>query len=158
MSEYGEGIIRRLPSTCELQKTDNPGRRVLDITVGEWLDNHDIDELFEGIFLTSATGKYLDLHGRELNCFRQLDESDNDYRLRLLYTSLGHLTLDYLVDVFKLKVYVNISDYDPTSNKLTSDNQYIHSADGIMIETTTAIKNILKNKFIFGSEIVWLTP
>ena len=158
MSEYGEGIIRRLPSTCELQKPDNPGRKVIDTTIGEWLDNHDIDELFEGVFLQSAEGKYLDLHGRELNCFRQLDESDDDYRLRLGYTSLGHLTLDYLVDVFKLKVYVNISDYDPTTNQLTSDNPYIHSADGIMIETTNDIKNILKNKFIFGSEVVWLTP
>lgn len=158
MSTYGEGIISRLPLNCELQKKDNPGRKVIDTTVGEWLDHHDITELFEGVFLQSANGQYLDLHGKELGCFRQLDESDDDYRLRLSYTSLGHLTLNYLVDVFKLKVYINIPEFDVEDNTLTSDNPYIHATDGVMIETTEAIQTILKNKFVFGSEIVWLTP
>lgn len=66
--------------------------------------------------------------------------------------------MNYLVDVFKLKVYINIPEFDVEDNTLTSDNPYIHATDGVMIETTEAIQTILKNKFVFGSEIVWLTP
>lgn len=156
MSEHGEAMFERLPMSSALQKHDNPGRKVLDNTIGEWLDNHDISELFEGVFLESATGPYLDLHGKDLNIPRQLDESDDDYRERLQYESLGHLTAKYLNDVFNLEVYAKVDDFDLTENMLTTNNPYIQGP--FMIQCNDTVKNILQRKFVFGGDVTWLTP
>ena len=156
MSDHGEAMFKRLPRVSALQNPNNPGRKVLDNTIGEWLDNHDVSELFEGVFLTSATGAYLDLHGKDLNIPRQKDESDDDYRKRLQYESLGHLTAKYLNDVFHLEVYAKVEDFDPTENMLTTNNPYIQGPFMIMCDDN--VKKILQRKFVFGGDVTWLTP
>lgn len=155
MSLHGEEIIERLHSNSNLRNLDNPVRKIIDNTIGEWLDQHDETVLYENIFLISATGKYLDLHGQTYNIYRRVDESDENYRQRIIYESLNRLTVNYLRDVFNLDVYVYVANYNPQNNQLTSDNYYINRY-GFMAVVSDEIRNILEKKFVIGRELKWL--
>jgi len=152
MSEFMDSLVERLPLHSALQKSDNQGRKVLDYTVGEFMDNHDVTELLEGMFLTSATGGYLDLWGRQYKVTRRTDETDDSYRERIIQESLGHLTTDYLQEVFGLTVYAYVSNFNPANNTLTSDNEYINS-NGYMIFTDDRTIATLENKFVLDSNV-----
>lgn len=129
--------------------------RLIDYTIGEWLTREDDKEFLEQFFLQEATCKYLDLHGRDYGVLRRVDESDEDYRQRIVYESLGHLTVEYLRKVYDLELYVNIDDFNPSENTLTSDNPYYNKC-GFMASADATIKNILEKKFVIGSGITWL--
>ena len=62
MSEYGEEILDRLPENSSLKSPNNPARKIILNTVGEWLDN--FNDNFENLFLTEAVGAYIDCHGK----------------------------------------------------------------------------------------------
>ena len=76
MSEYGEGIISRLHPLSPLKNENNAGHKFIDNTIGEYLDNYENRDKFDQLFLRSATGKWLDLHGKELGVYREIDEAD----------------------------------------------------------------------------------
>lgn len=156
MSEYGEEILDRLPENSSLKSPNNPGRKVFMNTIGEWLDNFSDNDNFENIFLNEAKGSYIDVHGREYGVYRKLDESDEDYKRRVIYQIMGHLTADYLINIYKLKLYVAIPDYTPNNNQLTSDNHYLKGEYGFMADTDETTKSILNKKFVLGSGIRWL--
>ena len=105
VSTYGEGIINRLHPNSPLRQEGNPARTLIMKTIGAWLDDYDVTNLYENSFLETATGDWLDLYGRDLGVVRQLDESDDDYRTRLIYESVGNLSMDYLLNVFDLSLY-----------------------------------------------------
>ena len=153
--KYGEGIISRLHENCSLRDENNPIRFIFINTVGAWLDNHNTTELMEGMYLQSATGKYLDLFGRDLDIKRKIDESDEHYRNRLIYQSLGHLTVDYLLNVYDLTLYVFVSGFDVEENTLTSDNQYLNK-DGFMSIADAETQQILEKTFVLDSGVIWL--
>lgn len=153
---YGEGIIERLHPDCQLRNTGNPGRSVLLGTVGALLDEYDIVDIKNAPFLDYARGSYLDCHGVSVNVKRRLGESDDDYRQRLVFEVLGYLTRAYLLSVYDLVLYVNVADFDPSENTLTSDNPYI-TGDGFMSIASEDVQSVLESKFIIGEEIVWLT-
>lgn len=154
MSDCGEEIIDRLPSHSNLRKENNPGRKVIMNTVGEWLDHVDNENFLEMFFLQEATGRYLDLFGDELNLPRQIDESDDDYRKRLTFESIGHLTTVFLKEVYDVELYSAVNDFN-VQNTLISDNTYI--CDGVFLgvcdETT---QQILNKKFVLGSDVKWV--
>ena len=75
MSDFGEEIIERLGSTSKLTMDSDFGK-IIDRTIGEWLQRIDEEPFFEQFFLQSATGQYLDLHGRDDGVLSRLDESD----------------------------------------------------------------------------------
>ena len=152
---YGEGIISRLHENCSLRDTSNPFRSIVINTIGAWLDNHDPSELMEGVYLQSASGKFLDLHGNDLGIRRKLDEGDEHYRQRLIYQSLGCLTVDYLVNVYDLVLFVGVDDFDASENMLTSDNQYIVS-EGFMTVADEETQGILESTFVLESGLEWL--
>ena len=154
MSEYGEEILDRLPENSSLKSPNNPARKIFINTVGEWLDN--FDDNFNNLFLTQAIGEYIDCHGREYGVYRKLNENDEDYKKRIIYQLIGHLTVDYLINVYKVNLYVNIPDYNPDSNQLTSDNYYINSEHGFMASTDDLTKSILNKKFVLGSGVKWI--
>ena len=154
MSEYGEEILDRLPENSNLKSTNNPSRKVIDYTLGEWLDN--FNDNFENLFLNEATGKFIDCHGQEFGVYRKLDESDEDYKKRIVYQVLGHLTVDFLINIYNIDLYVNIPDFNPNLNQLTSDNYYINSKNGFMAKTDETTKAILNKKFVLGSGLRWL--
>ena len=156
MSDYGEEILDRLPENSSLKLQNNPARKVIDNTVGEWLDNYADNDIFNNLFLTEATGGYIDVHGKEYGVYRKLNESDEDYKKRIIYQLIGHLTVDYLINIFDVKLYVDIPSYDPNTNKLTSDNYYINGETGFMAEADEITKSVLNKKFVLGSGVRWL--
>lgn len=90
MSYHGEGIINRLHPDTPLRKETNDGHKFIHGTIGEYLDRWMSKHNFHQYFLLTATGKYLDLHGIEYGVFRNEDESDDDYRKRILLEKRLH--------------------------------------------------------------------
>ena len=154
MSEYGEEILERLSENSSLKSANNPARKVIMNTLGEWLDNY--DDNFENLFLNESVGEYIDCHGREYGVYRKLNESDEDYKKRIIYQILGHLTADYLINIYNVNLYVDIPNYNPNNNELTSDNHYINDENGFMALADEVTRSILNKKFVLGSGIRWL--
>ena len=122
MSENGEEIINRLPATSGLH--NNPdARKVIENTIGAWFDYLEEQDWFNQFFLDSATGKYLDLHGQTFDIPRKIDETDEDYRNRIIYEGLGHLTVKFLLDVYGVELYSYVSNFS-INDTLISDNPY----------------------------------
>ena len=156
MSDYGKEILDRLSENSNLKKESNPARKVFLNTVGAWLDEFEENSNRENLFLNEATGKYIDCHGKEYGVYRKIDESDEDYKKRIIYELLGHLTVDYLLNIYNIKLYVYIPNYNTDSNQLTSDNYYMNNKNGFMAEADETTKAILNKKFVLGSVIKWL--
>lgn len=156
MSEYGEEILDRLPENSSLKSINNPARKVIMNTLGEWLDNYVENDYFEELFLNESKGNYVDCHGREYGVYRKLNENDEDYKKRLIYHLMGHLTADYLINIYKLDLFVDVPNFNPSNNVLTSDNHYIARGNGFMAVADDTTKSILNKKFVLGSGVKWL--
>ncbi len=154
MSVFGDGIAERLHFESPLNDPDNPGRRVIDGTVGEWLTQFDEFPFLEQFFIGDASGRYLDLHGRDFGLPRTFEEVDDDYRQRIVLESLGHLTVPYLLEVYGLVLYCFVEDFDPSENTLTSDNPYACSRH--MTVATDEVQGILGKKFVIGSDLSFI--
>lgn len=152
MSDFMTALVDLLPEHNKLKDTRNPLRKVLDLTVGEWFDNRDVQDFYEQLFLQSATGAWLDLHGRDYGVVRQLGESDEDYRIRIVQEKLEYLTPEYLDSVFDLVLYSYVQGFDASENTLTSDNPYIDGY-GYMSEMNDTVFDILNRKFVLDSSI-----
>lgn len=155
MSVHGEEIIDHLHENCSLRDPTNPMRKVIDYTIGDWLDNFVEEFDFDNFFLDTATGRYLDCWGRDYDVPRKVDESDDDYRKRLYYEVLGYLTVSYLLNVYGLPLFVYVSSFDASDNDLTSDNPYIPGAK--MSIASDDVQSVLDKKFVIGGELTWLT-
>lgn len=155
MSDFIDALVDMMPEHSALKKKNNELRSVLDKTVGAWFDMHDVQDFYEQLFLQSATGKYLDLHGQDYAVYRKTDESDDDYRDRIVQEKLEHLTPDYLELIYGLKLYVFVEDFDVNNNDLTSDNIYINSR-GYMAEAPVELQRIIEKKFVLKQgDIKW---
>lgn len=154
MSDFGEEIIDRL-NNQQLQEPNHPMNKIINNTIGEWLQQEDEKNFLEQFFIQEADNKYLDLHGKDFNVIRKIDESDEDYRNRIIYESMGHITITFLKEVYDVDIYSFVEDFNMNNNDLTSDNPYFaqNKFMGIAEETT---KEILNKKFIIGGEVNWL--
>ena len=152
---FGEGILDRLPMRSSLHDADNEFRKVFLGTVGALLDDFDITDSMEGVYLQSATGVYLDMFGRDFNVPRRLDEADDDYRKRLTFEVLGYLTSDYLLNVYELPVYTRVTGFDLDDNTLVSDNPFIKES-GFMCVADAETRRLLDSKFVLDGGVEWL--
>lgn len=153
MSDFGELIIERLSKTTGLTLDSDMGR-LIDYTIGEWLQRENDEMFFEQFFLQEATGKYLDLHGKEYGVLRRIDESDEDYRKRIVYSSLGFLTVNFLREVYDVELYSYVPNFDVDNNTLVSDNPCY---DGVLMGIASEdVQTVLNKKFVFGSGVIWL--
>lgn len=155
VSTYGEGIINRLHPNSPLRQEGNPARTLIMKTIGAWLDNYDVTELYDNGFLETATGKWLDLYGQDLGVVRQLDESDEDYRTRLIYASIGNLSIDYLLNVFDLSLYSFREDFNVEDNTLVSDNPFLNTGGYISVAEDDVI-SIMDRKLLLDGSISWV--
>lgn len=153
MSVSMDMIVEMLPLSSKLQQSDNPLRIVLDRTVGEWLDN--FSQPFEQLFLMSATGGWLDAHGRDYGVPRRIDEDDESYRQRIIYEKLDHLTPALLNNVYNVQLFSYRNDFDVTDNTLVSDNPYIDNGGYLGLADSDTM-DILDKKFILDSGVTWL--
>ena len=152
----GEFIIERLPLHCALHNLDNPMRNVFISTVGSLLDDFDVSESREGVYLESAVDEYLDAQGKDYGVSRKLGESDDDYRTRLVYESLGYLTVNYLLNVYDLPLYTFTENFTFSGNTLTSDNPFIPTSNYMSI-ADEGVKQILAGKFLVDGGLFWIT-
>lgn len=168
MSDYGEEIIERLNANSSLHNSDNPMRKVILNTIGAWLQEYDNKEFYEQFFLATANEDYLDLHGITYNVYRKPNETDDEYRKRIVNETINHITPTYIEELFDVSVYVNDENLLISTNnnynstvpiaKLTSDNPHINSEYGyfILARNWTQQRKLLQElqkKMILGSKI-----
>ena len=144
MSFYGTGIIERLPVNSQLQNPDNPMHNIIQNTIGELLDNFEID--YDQFFLQDATGKYLDLHGKQYGIMRKNNESDEEYRNRIILCAYEYATVKVLTEIYGVKFYANVDNFENNTNLLCSDNPYL--TNELMGFISDEVYNILDEKFI----------
>lgn len=144
MSFYGTGIIERLPINSQLQNPNNPMHNIIQNTIGELLDNFEID--YDQFFLQDATGKYLDLHGKQYGIGRKNNESDEEYRNRIILSAYEYATVKVLTEIYGVKFYANVDNFENNTNLLCSDNPYL--TDELMGFISEEVYNILDEKFI----------
>ena len=154
MSVSMDMIVELLPLSSALQHPDNELRKVLDRTVGEWLDN--FSQPFEQLFLMSATGGWLDAHGRDYGVPRRLDEDDDSYRQRIVYEKLDHLTPSLLSDVYNVRLFTYRGDFNASDNTLVSDNPHIVQNDSFLGTVDEDTISILDKKFVLDSIVTWI--
>ena len=144
MSFYGTGIIERLPVNSQLQNPNNQMHIIIKNTIGELLDNFEID--YDQFFLQDATGKYLDLHGKQYGIGRKNNESDEEYRNRIILGAYEYATVKVLTEIYGVEFYANVDNFENNSNLLCSDNPYVTSE--LMGFISEEVYNILDEKFI----------
>ena len=144
MSFYGTGIIERLPVNSQLQNPENQMHIIIQNTIGELLDNFEID--YDQFFLQDATGKYLDLHGKQYGIGRKNNESDEEYRNRIILGAYEYATVKVLTEIYGVKFYANVDNFENNTNLLCSDNPYL--TDELMGFISDEVYNILDEKFI----------
>ena len=144
MSFYGTGIIERLPVDSQLQNPNNQMHIIIQNTIGELLDNFEID--YDQFFLQDATGKYLDLHGKQYGIGRKNNESDEEYRNRIILGAYEYATVKVLTEIYGVEFYANVDNFENNSNLLCSDNPYVTSE--LMGFISEEVYNILDEKFI----------
>ena len=152
MSTFVDMLVEMLPLHSAIQREGNPLRRVLDKSVGEWMDG--FEQPYDELFLSTASGSWLDAHGRDYGVPRKLDEDDESYRERIVYEKLDHLTVGLLYTVYGLDLFVFVEDFDPLENTLTSDNPHI--SNKYMSIADEDLQAILNGKFVLEGEVTWI--
>ena len=153
MSDFVPMLVDMLPRHSSLQSVDNPLRVVLDRSLGEFMDRVDSEVVFDGLFLQSASGGWLDAHGRDYGVVRKQDESDKDYRNRIIFEKLEYLTVRNLQEIYGVALYVLVDTFNPSENMLTSDNPYLDNEYMAVADETT--REIINNKFVVGDGVIW---
>lgn len=147
LTVYTKGILEKIANES-LHDENNDFVKVLDGCVGEYLENR--NNHFLDTFLVMAEGNFLDIHGKMYGIFRKRDESDEDYRNRIILNkSLLQRTSDFNKLDIGFWVYRDgITDKDT----LTSRNPYLkekHSDNYVFIISGNDI-NYLEKKFLLN--------
>ena len=150
-SLYTKDIIEQL-NNPELENPDNQFRKILDGTLGEYLENYD-NHIYD-LFLPRATGGYLDRHGEMYKLYRREDESDASFRQRILLEEfIVQSTSDFLLlDVMLWVYFDDILD----KNVLSSRNPYLKNEHdtGFIFLATGSDSEYIQGKFFVG-DILW---
>lgn len=149
---YIEGILERINLLDDISEE---GFKVLDGTIGEWLEHH--EPLFFNYFVTTASGGYLDLLGREYGLLRLSNESDEEFRKRIL---IEINIVESGIDIINAGVDLWIFDENVLSGDeyLTSKNISLkNSTDSpvFLAHATPFVREYITQKFIFGEDLEW---
>lgn len=130
---------------------DTPWEEFLNNSIGYFLEvlEADVEALNDGLFIDSAEGKYLDLHGKDLGLPRKSGESDDDYRNRLLVEPLDQFTLEAMYEVYDVQLLSY--NANKTDLMLLSDNHLL--ANEYFIDCDNELWEIIVRKFITGSTL-----
>lgn len=141
-----KAITDLLPVNSSIRGT--PWEDFINNTIGYFLGGleEEIELINDGCFIESANGKYLDLHGKDLGLPRKADETDEDYRNRLLIEPLDKFNLQTLYEVYNIQLL----SYNEGKNNLMllSDNHYL--SNKYFVDCTDELWSIISNKFITG--------
>jgi len=129
---YAEEILskERLNPLSNLSNSESDGYKLIKNTIGWFLDEKNDAELINQIFISTATGEYLDLIGNTYGVTRKTDETDEDYRNRILLIVNFVFSPNYLhklgVEIF---CYVEEIENQITSSNPLLSHQYLLYAD-----------------------------
>ena len=139
-------IIDLLPVNNNIRNT--PFEEFVNNTIGYFFEllEAEIENINEGCFIESANGKYLDLHGKDLNLPRKEGESDEDYRKRLLIEPLDKFNLQTLYEVYNIQLL----SYNESKNDLMLLSDIHLLANEYFVDCSDELWNIISNKFITG--------
>lgn len=139
-------ITDLLPVNSNIRGT--PFEELINNTIGYFLEllEDEIEEINNGMFIESANGKYLDLHGKDYNLPRKNGESDDDYRKRLLIEPLDKFNLNTLYEVYNIQLLTYKSD--KTDLTLLSDNHLL--SNEYFVDVDEELWQAISNKFITG--------
>ena len=140
-------ITDLLPLNSNIRGT--PYEELLNNTIGYFLEQleDEIERINNGLFIESAEGKYLDLHGKDYGLPRKDGESDDDYRARLLIEPLDKFNLSTMYEVYDVQLLTYKSD--KTNLTLLSDNHLL--SNEYFIDCSDELWGIINNKFIVGN-------
>ena len=155
MSDFIDMLVDMLPVHSELQKSDNQLRVVLDKTVGAYMDEHTGSELFDELFLTSASGGWLDAHGRDYGVPRRLGESDDDYRTRLMIGPLEEFTINTVYELYDLQLMTKPTSSDNLNLTLLSDNHFLNNK--YYVDCSDEVWDEIDKKFL-TTNVLWRYP
>lgn len=150
-------ITDYLSSNSKLRDDDNPFKELINNTIGyffELIDN-DTDEINNSVFIQEAIGKYLDLHGKDLGYLRRNNESDEDYRNRIILDSLDHFTFNWCYALYDLQFLTVTNNYDKDT-MLLSDNHYLEKKYFVVCNQDTFSR--IQKKFITDGVLWRLDP
>ena len=125
MSECIDTVTSLMPSSSNFDGSDV--QEILDQTVGPYFDDlaERVEEVIDAPFLTEATGEYLDiLHGKLYGVTREYEESDDDYRSRMVFQCKDGVRVPDLVEL-GCKVYAHVDNFN-VDTVLTSRNTAIY--------------------------------
>ena len=144
-----------LASSSKIQDETNPFHQFLNNTIGYFLDviDEETDNLNVGIFVQESTGKLLELHGVDYGLKRLSNETDEDYRHRLVLDSLDRFTFNWLYTLFDLQLLCYKDNYNPQTT-LLSDNHYLDNK--YFISCSDEVWSIITKKFIVNDVLVRL--
>ncbi|KZX17480.1 hypothetical protein [Methanobrevibacter filiformis] len=153
MSDRGQYIINNLRSNQTIQRPDNPMHQLLDFGLGSYLDH--IVEIIETIntkiisisnnipdddtteWEEKITAGLLKLEGDQIGVYRDEDESNNDYRNRLLVSIEGNSSLRSIMNMIATLLNIPLDSFTVATTSEHTD--YLEFDDTItnMLDNTT---------------------
>lgn len=130
---------------------DTPFEELVNNTIGYFLElvEDEIENIQDGFFIQSATGKYFDLLGKDLNIVRSENETDEHYQNRLLIEPSDKFCEKLLYNVYDIQLLTynaSKNDYMLLSDNTLLSNQYF-------VDVTDEIWAIIVKKFITGETL-----
>jgi hypothetical protein len=154
MSECVDTVTSLMPSSSSFDGSDV--QEILDHTVGPYFDDlaERVEEVIDAPFLTEATGEYLDiLHGKLYGITREYEESDDDYRSRMIFQAKDSMRVPDLLEL-GCKVYAYVPDFDVDS-VLTSRNTSL-STMYIIKCPNQIIEDLIKDNLIWEGLVTFI--
>ena len=156
MSDCIDTVTSLMPLTSGFDGSDV--QRILDETIGPYFDELEerIEELLDAPFLTEATGDYLDLlHGKLYGLERLYDESDDEYRARLVFHIRDGVRVSDLLEL-DCGVYADpmVQSFDEDT-VLTSRNTAL-SDKYIVACPSDAVEDLIKDNLIWEKVVTFI--
>lgn len=117
-----------LPANSTLNTEGNPFKPLINGTIGYFFElfENTIEEINDNLFIQNATGKYLDLFGKDYNADRLVNESDDHYLKRLLTIISKHFTINTLYYEYDMQL-LTYTENEVSGNTLLSDNHFVNN-------------------------------
>ena len=156
MSDCIDTVTSLMPLSSGFDGSDV--QRILDETIGPYFDELEerIEELLDAPFLTEATGDYLDLlHGKLYGLERLPDESDDEYRARLVFHIRDGVRVSDLLEL-DCGVYADpeVQSFDEDT-VLTSRNTAL-SDKYIVACPSDAVEDLIKDNLIWEKVVTFI--
>ena len=136
---------------------NTPFKDLINNSIGYFLEliENEVTSMNEGCFINTAEGRYLDLWGKDLGIRRLNDESDDDYRTRLMISPLEQFTINTVYELYDLQLMTKPSSSSNLDLTLMSDNHFLNKQ--YYVDCADEVWNELDKKFL-TTGVLWRYP